>query len=463
VLEWKRCGGDFECTTLPVPVDYVDAAAGELELAVSRRPADDPDRRIGSLVVNYGGPGDPGSETLRYAADSVPAAVRRRFDLVSFDPRGTGSSRPVDCVDDETFERAWSQDPTPDGTDQLPAFYDGTAFDVDLVAECVARNGTWLARVGTRNVARDLDRLRAALGDTELSYLGYSYGTVLGAAYAQEFPDHVRTMVLDSAVDLSASTEAQLRDNLVGFERALEEFLDDCAARDDCAFHGGTTPRDALDTLRAELEDGERLQGADDRAVGPAEFYVALLAALYSRNHWSFLADALDRATSGDGSGLQILSDVYAGRRDDGSYSNLQEAIHIIVCADQPEPLVSFEQFRASYEELSAIAPFFGPVIASGPNGCDPRLPAARPEEILGDVRVADTPPIVIIGTTRDPATPYAGAEDLHARIAGSRLVTVNDTSHGSYATGNACVDRIVDRYLLARRAPTNGARCSGA
>jgi pimeloyl-ACP methyl ester carboxylesterase len=463
-LEWERCGGGFQCATLTVPVDDADPGAGDVPIAVTRRPADDPDSRVGSLVVNYGGPGDAGTETIRFAADSMPPEIRRRFDIVSFDPRGTGRSRPVDCVDDETFERAWSEDPTPNGLDELPDFYDGTSSGVDLVAECISNHGDWLARVGTRNVARDLDRLREALGDPKLNFLGYSYGTVIGAVYAQEFPQRIRSMVLDSAVDLSASMARQQLDNAAGFEAALDEFLADCAPRKSCAFRSDGDPMQALEELRGRFESGSKIAGNDDREVGVSEFYTALLTALYSPSDWSFLADALHRAAvDDDGSGLQILSDIYAGRRDDGTYTNLQEVIGVVVCDDQPEPVPSFDEFRASYAELTRDYPFFGAVLGGSPLGCDPRLPAPHADEVLGDVQAPGAPPVLVIGTTKDPATPYAGAQDLQDRIAGSRLVTVDGTRHGSYATGNTCVDGIVDRYLIALRVPKTDPRCSSS
>jgi len=461
-LDWKRCARSLQCTTLAVPVDYAAADGETLDLALIRRRADEPANRVGTLIVNYGGPGDAGTETLRQAVDLMPAAARRSFDVVSFDPRGVGRSRPVRCVDDATFEAAWSEDPTPNGRADLPGFYDGTASSVDLVAECVARNGDWLARLGSRNVARDLDRIRAAVGDENLTFLGYSYGTVLGALYAEQFPHRIRAMVLDSAVDLSSTMTEELRANTAGFESALGEFLDDCAHDGTCAFHSGGDPRAALERLQARFEQGVRIDGGDGaRTVGASEFYTALVAALYARDEWPILAEGLRSAAKrDDGATLLLLNDFYVGRRHDGTYSNLQQVLGIIVCADDAEPVVSFDDFRATYLELVAAYPFFGPLFASGPSGCDDRLPKPRADELIGDVHVTDAPPVLVVGATRDPATPFAGAQDLQRRLAGSRLLTVDDTTHGSYATGNRCVDRVVDRYLVSGRPPAHDRRC---
>ena len=206
-----------------------------------------------------------------------------------------------------------------------------------------------------------------------------------------------------------------------------------------------------------------RIDGGDgERTVGVSEFYTALVAALYSRQDWPFLAEGLQSAAKhDDGSTLLLLNDFYAGRQDDGTYSNFQQVLGVIVCDDDAEPLVSFDDFRATYDQLSAEFPFFGPLFGSGPAGCDPRLPQPHADEQVGDVRVADAPPVLVIGNTRDPATPYVGAKDLHDRIDGSRLLTVDNTGHGSYATGNRCVDRIVNRYLVSGKAPARDPRCS--
>jgi pimeloyl-ACP methyl ester carboxylesterase len=460
-LTWRDCHHGFECATLTVPVDYSAPRGEQVGIAVTREPAADRRHRIGALVINWGGPGDPGTETLQRTAGTLPALVRQRFDVVSFDPRGTGSSRPIDCVDDATFDKLWSSDLTPDRPEDLPSFYDGTAAKVDLVAACVARQGPWLAQVGTRNVARDLDRLRTALGEQKLNFLGYSYGTVLGAVYAQEFPSHLRTLVLDSVVDLSATLQQQQEGNAQGFEHALNAFLAKCTADSSCAFHSGGDPRGALNRLRDQFEAGLTIQTADGRRVGQSEFYVAIIAALYSENLWPLLADALRSAVDGDGTELRLINDAYTGRRPDGTYNNFQEALGVISCDDRPVPRVSFDEFRATFERYRAQFPFLGPVFGGGPIGCDPRLPKPPPGVDLGDVRATGAPPTLIIGVTHDPATPYSGAIDMRSRIEGSRVLTVESTRHGGYAQGLSCVDDVVNRYLVRRKLPAKQARCA--
>ena len=460
-LAWHPCGNRFECATLEVPVDYSMPHGDQVGIAVIRRHATNPRTRIGSLVINYGGPGDPGTESLRVAYQTLPSEVRERFDLVSFDPRGTGSSRPVDCVDDATFERASSEDVTPDSEQELAKYYDGSAFSVDLIGACIARNGSWLARVGTRNVARDLDRLRAALGDRLLTYLGYSYGTVIGAVYAQEFPDRIRALVLDSAINLSTTLQQRQRGNAQGFEDALDSFLTDCAADTKCRFYSGGDPRAALLHLRDEFEGGLTLSSSDGRTVGVTEFYVGLLAALYTREAWPSLAESLrEAAEDGNGDGLRGFTDALLGRRADGSYDNLQEAIGIISCDDEPSKRVSFSEFSLTFADFVRRYPVFGRPFAASPLGCDPRLPRPTVSEQLGDVRSRDAPPVLVLGVTHDPATPYDGSVELHRRLRGSRLLTLDSTEHTAYARGIPCVDRAVDRYLLERELPPRRTRC---
>jgi pimeloyl-ACP methyl ester carboxylesterase len=464
---WHSCGRNLQCATLKVPVDYTQPAGQQVDMAVARVPAAKPDQRLGSLVFNFGGPGDAGTETLPDFAEQIPAAIKDRYDLVSFDPRGTGHSRPVECVNNATSDRLNAVDPTPNSDADLRAFYDGTNEPVDVVAKCVGRNGSWLAQLGSRNVARDLDRLRVALGENRLSFVGYSYGTVIGAVYAQMFPDRVGHMVLDSPVDLSANALEELRGNSQGFEQALDDFLADCATRSKCSFRSGGDPKAALVALQQRFEQGLELPTTDPttgklskRKAGVAAFYTALISALYDRSYgWPELADALNDARKGDGTYLLALADLYNGRHNDGTYDNIDQVIGVILCDDRDDPTPSFDDYVAEYHQEVAQYPLLGRLVGSTPLGCDPRLPRPPASEQVGDLRVPDTAPILVVGTTRDPATPFAGAQDLVTRLSGSRLLTFDSTEHTAY-TKNACIDRAVNTYLLRGTLPTVGTVC---
>ena len=464
---WRSCGRRLQCATLTVPVDYSQPDGEQVKLAVARVPASQPKQRVGSLVFNFGGPGDAGTETLPDFVSQIPAEIRARYDLVSFDPRGTGKSRPVECVSDAEADRLNAVDPTPNSDTDLRAFYDGTNEPVDVIARCVARNGAWLAQLGSRNVARDLDRLRTALGDDKLSFLGYSYGTVIGAVYAQMFPDRVDHMVLDSPVDLSVDALQELRGNAQGFEQALEDFLADCAARTSCSFHSNGDPTTALTDLQRQFEAGLQLKtrvlgtGAkSDRKAGVAAFYTALISALYDRQYgWPELADALSDARKGDGTNLLALADLYNGRRDDGTYDNIDEVFGVILCDDRDDAVPSFEAYQAEYHQEVADYPILGNLMGSTVLGCDPRLPRPPASEQVGDLRVTGAAPILVVGTTGDPATPFAGAQDLVTRLGGSRLLTFDSTEHTAY-TKNRCIDRAVDTYLLKGTLPPENTVC---
>jgi pimeloyl-ACP methyl ester carboxylesterase len=465
-IRWRSCGHGFECGAISVPVDYATPDGEKARIAVSRRRASEPEHRLGALVFNFGGPGDPGTTTLRGFAANLPRQIQDRYDLVSFDPRGTGGSRPIDCVSDKLADRFYGADPTPTTDAELRAFYDGTEGNVDFIDGCIVKNASWLARVGSRNVARDLDRLRAALGDPRLNYLGYSYGTVIGSVYAQQFPDRVGRMVLDGPVDLSEDEAGSLDDATASFERALDAFLRHCARSTSCQFRSGGHPRAALRKLRDRFEDGLTLPTYNSngkrtgRPAGVAAFYTGVISGLYDEDFgWPNLASALDVARRGDGTFLQLLADSYNGRRANGTYDSLAESSGIIVCADQPDPLESFEQFVDEYRRASKDYPFLGAYATDVPFGCDPRLPQPTESEVLGDVRVAGTAPVLVVGTTGDPATPYAGAKDMVQRIEGSRLLTFVSTEHTAY-TKNDCINNAVDRYLVSGQLPDVGTRC---
>jgi pimeloyl-ACP methyl ester carboxylesterase len=466
-LDWTACGSHLQCATLSVPVDYSQPDGEQVKLAVARHRATDTSHRLGSLVFNFGGPGDAGTQTLPDFVSAIPAEIKARYDLVSFDPRGVGRSKPITCIDDKTNDLLAAEDPTPNSDADLRAFYDGTNEVVDLVAACVARNGAWLGQVGSRDVARDMDRLRAALGDDQLNYLGYSYGTVIGAVYAQMFPQRVGRLVLDSPVNLSSTALEELHADANGFETALDEFLADCAAHSRCTFHSAGDPVAAFRELQQRFEGGLTLKTTTatgkrgSRVAGVGAFYTAVLSALYDKQFgWPELAQALEDAKTGDGTLLLELADSYNGRHDDGTYDNIDQVIGAILCDDRYDPMPSFEEYTAEYHDEVAEYPLLGSFVGSSTLGCDPRLPKPPESEQLGDVRASGTRPILVVGTTKDPATPFAGAQDLTTRLVGSRLLTFRSTEHTAY-TKSPCIDAAVDTYLLDGKLPPVGKTCA--
>jgi pimeloyl-ACP methyl ester carboxylesterase len=311
-----------------------------------------------------------------------------------------------------------------------------------------------------------MDQLRAALGDDKLAYLGFSYGTVIGAVYAQMFPERVGRMVLDSPVDLSADALQVLRGNAQGFEDALDDFLADCAAKQSCAFRTGGDPTAALKKLQTRFEQGLQLPTADakgrrsSRVAGVGAFYTALISALYDKQFgWPLLAEALADGRKGNGTLLLSLADSYNGRHDDGTYDNINEVIGPILCDDREDPTPSFAEYAAEYHHEVAQYPFFGAYVGSTVLGCDARLPRPPASEQVGDLRVSGTTPILVVGTTRDPATPFVGAQDLASRLSGSRLLTFESTEHTAY-TKSKCIDDAVDGYLLRGTLPPVGTSC---
>ncbi len=449
-LVWGSCGSaGFQCATLTVPLVDGDPGKGTVDLALTRALAQDQRRRIGSLVVNPGGPGASAVEYLQAAASQIPAGVRQRFDLVAFDPRGVGRTRPVRCGTTEELDRYFAFDPAPDDGAELRALQEGNRT---FVAGCQARSGATLPYVSTQDAARDLDKVRAALGDDKLTYLGYSYGTSLGAAYLDLFPTRVRAMVLDGGLDPTLTWDQLLEGQSKGFDGALQAFLADCE-RTRCSFREAVEGDlgAAYDRLAAQVEQ-RPLNGDATRDVGPGEFSLGVGAGLYSRaNGWPAIADGLAAAQNGDGSVLLALNDSYLDRTAEG-YQNVSEANVAVNCIDRPWPTTS-APYLALADRVAREAPRFGPAIALSGLACSgwPVAPVSTPHPVAGE----GAPPVVVIGTTGDPATPYAWSVALADQLDSGVLITYRGDGHTVYRVGApSCVREPVDAYLLTGRAP---------
>ncbi|MCW2779457.1 MAG: proteinase, partial [Frankiales bacterium] len=451
-LVWKDCGDGFSCSTLPVPLVESEPDGKTLDLAVVRRPATG--ARIGSLVVNPGGPGASAVDYLRAAYGGLPQEVRERFDLVAFDPRGVGRSDPVRCASTAELDRYFALDPTPDDAAELTAYEKGNAA---LARGCEARSGAVLAHVSTREAAGDLDRLRASLGDPKLTYLGYSYGTSIGAQYLDRYPTRVRAMVLDGALDPALTWDALLEGQSRGFDEALDAYLQDCQETR-CPFRRAVAGDlgAAYDRLAAKVERTP-LPGSGGRDVGPGEFSLGVGAGLYSRESgWPAISDALVQAEHGSGEQLLALSDSYLERGPEG-YTNVSEANLAVNCLDRPWPRDA-APFTALAERVAKDSPRFGPSIALSGLACAswPVPPSGRPRRVTAP----GMPPVVVIGTTRDPATPYRWAVALAGQLSHGVLLTHDGDGHTVYRAGAPdCIVDPVDTYLVTGKAPTP-ARC---
>ncbi len=454
-IDWAPCAtdADHDCGTLTVPIDYADPEGETFELALLRVPATG--ARVGSLVVNPGGPGAPGTSYAAAAGRVFREPLLQAFDIVGFDPRGTGRSAPVDCLSDAELDAYLSGDPTPDDPGEVASYKKSV---LSFGARCLESSGPVLGHVTTIEAARDLDVLRSALGEEALTYLGASYGTKLGATYAELFPEMVGRLVLDGAVDVSLDATTMAIDQAAGFETALRAYVQNCLDSTDNCFLGDTV-EEGLDTiagLLASIEDEPLPAGDRELTVGNA-FY-GIVTPLYNRDYWFLLSTALSSALEGQGSALMQLADAYASRNADGSYAdNSTEANYAINCLDDPTS-VPFAQVPSLFPAFEEASPTFGRIFAWAMTGCR-GIEVQSSQEPL-DIRGAGAAPILVLGTTRDPATPMKWAEALSAQLESGVLVERDGDGHTAYNSGNACIDTIVEDYLIEGAVPDDPSSC---
>ncbi|MFZ4299557.1 alpha/beta hydrolase [Streptomyces cinereoruber] len=458
-LKWRDCGVEgFQCATLRAPLDYAKPDGEEIELAVSRVRATGPGKRIGSLLVNPGGPGGSAVGYLQaYAGIGYPAPVRARYDMVAVDPRGVARSEPVECLTGPQMDAYTQVDQTPDDAAETDAL--SAAFK-DFAAGCAKRSGKVLPHVSTVETARDMDVLRAVLGDERLSYVGASYGTFLGATYAELFPDRVGRLVLDGAMDPSLPALDLNRDQTAGFETAFRAFAADCVGRPDCPLGTGSVPEagEALKKFFREV-DAEPLPTGESRKLGESLATTGVIAAMYDEGAWPQLREALTQAKSGQGAGLLALADSYYEREPDGEYANLMAANAAVNCLDLPAAYRGPADAAKAVPSFEKASPVFGRGLAWAALNCTywPSLATGRPHRITAQ----GAAPILVVGTTRDPATPYKWAESLAAQLSSGTLLTYEGDGHTAYGRGSDCVDTAINTYLLEGTPPQDGKRCS--
>lgn len=456
-LDWTECEG-AQCASLEVPVDYAEPQGDTIELALVKVPARKAAKRLGSLLVNPGGPGGSGVDYARAADFIVGKGVRDAYDIVGFDPRGVGRSSPIDCLTDRQLDAFLGGDPTPDDAAEEQAF---AATSRAFAQACGTTAGPLLAHVSTKDAAKDMDVLRAALGEEKLTYLGKSYGTYLGTVYAGLFPQNVGRMVLDGVVAPDLTADELNLGQAKGFELATRQWAAYCVKKGDCPL--GSSVDAVMKGLRTFLGsvDQSPLPRTGDNAVprlteGWASLGIA--AAMYDQGAWQSLVDAMGDAVGGDGTALMQLADQYADRNPGGQYAgNIMEVIYAVNCLDKADSSDLAERHRLAQESL-AEAPTWGPFLiwSSMPCGFWP-VPATGKAE---KVSAAGAAPIVVIGTTRDPATPYEWAVRLRDQLADASLISFDGDGHTAYTRSNTCVDGAVDAYYLKGTVPKDGLSC---
>lgn len=443
-IDWNSCG-DLDCAEITVPLDWSTPDGDTIEIAVIRHMATDP---IGNLVVNPGGPGASGVDFVRDNIEGVgTASMREKYNIIGFDPRGTGQSSPVKCLEPKGLDEfLYGVSPYESGSAEDLAW--SRASIKKFVDGCAKNTGPLLGHLDTQSAAKDMDVLRSYLLDDKLDYLGFSYGTLLGATYATLFPDRVGRFVLDGAENPTVSDADKSFNQLKGFELALHNYAADCVTRSECPLDGPTDR--ALEQIKAWLLDVEDnpVPTSDGRDLNIAGAVTALILAMYSEDYWQYLTQGLNEVKDGNGDTLLRMADFYNDRNDDGTYgTNILEANIAISCLDSRQP-ADMESMKAENARLAKVGKVFARYWQYGALTCEKwPYPVVTPP---ADYRAEGAPTIVVIGTTGDPATPFEQAVSLaHDVLADGFLITYEGEGHTAYGRSNSCVDDAVDGFLL--------------
>ena len=471
-LAWMECGEDVFCTTVSAPLNWDEPEAATITLALARRPATG--TKQGSLLVNPGGPGESGFALVSDSSDAVDATLQKSFDIVGFDPRGVGRSAAVTCYSPKEKD-AYLYDITPGvlGSDEWIAAKGASARA--YAQACATNTGPLIAHVDSVSAARDLDLMRAALGDKKLNYLGYSYGTFLGTTYAGLFPHRVGRLVFDgidnpwsSAVSVDESgndTSGKDSGSDDPFELALRAFMVSCLAGESkavdsahCAFSGTADGALAAVATMLTATSASPIRNADGRMLGGATLVSAVTNELYSLQSWPALNKMFLEVAAGNATTAFESADAANGRNSDGSYlSNSSDAFRAINCLDGTSNSDA-SQMKQQAAEIVKASPIFGPYQTYGSIECASW--SVSPKSLMDPVTAQGADPILLIGTTNDPATPYADAQALAEQLANGHLVTFTGEGHTAYNSGSSCVDRAVDRYFLSGVVPQTDPQC---
>ena len=439
-LEWEDCAGGLECTTFEVPYDYENPSIGTFRLPVTRRLANNLSERIGTLLINPGGPGAAALDYVAYADQIFSNSIVDRFDIVAWDPRGVGQSDPhIDCVD--SMDDYFGLDPSPDDESETQLLTSGAEV---FATACMTRSGEFLPYVSTMNTASDMDVLRRALNEEQISYLGFSYGTSLGATWATLFPETVRAAVLDAAVDPTKGYVDDLLLQAGGFESSLNAFLTKCNATKCSFMKVGESAEDAFDRILLSLDQNPIANESDRTFTNQGVAQTGIAGALYGDYQWPQLESALSAADLGDGQPLLILFDEYFSRDSSGLTDDSLDAYFGISCLDRDEPITP-DQVLNLKSRLQDIAPRLGAGWIQEMLIC-----ANWQVEPQGGITVSANTEhrIVVVGSTGDAATPLEGTRNMVTALGRARLVISPLEQHATYGT-DTCVTKIVDDYLL--------------
>ncbi|MER5579239.1 alpha/beta hydrolase [Streptomyces massasporeus] len=457
-LSWGRCkatadgpapSSEWQCATVKVPLDWSKPDGETIGLGLIRAKARGGDR-LGSLLFNFGGPGASGVSMMPSYAPTV-SSLRERYDLVSWDPRGVGASEGVRCRADKEIQAAESVDVTPDTPAEEKAYVEDAA---DFGRGCQKDAGKLMAHVSTADSARDMDRIREVLGDDRMNYFGISYGTELGGTYAHLFPKKVGRVTLDAVVDPTADTVGHAQNQARGFQRALNGYLRST----------GQDPEDGtrkIADLLQRIDARPLATGAPGRKLTQTLAVTGIILPLYSKDSWPTLTSALEAAEAGDGSELLVLADRYNERDPSGRYGTTTHSQRVISCLDDRQrPTVA--ETKKLLPQFERISPVFGTFLGWDTAGWCHDWPVPGQHD-SPEVSAPDAAPVLVVGNTGDPATPYEGARRMAGELGKGVgvLLTWRGEGHGAYGSGSDCVDSTVDAYLLDGSVPKDGKVCS--